>query len=55
MPGTSFERKLRDGNQEELGRAQSGYNYHPSVGSENHNNLCGDLLVGNVSWAAACS
>ncbi len=23
---------------------------HPIVGFENQNNLCGNLLVGNVSW-----
>jgi hypothetical protein len=27
------------------------FGHHPRVGFENHNNLCGGLKVGDVSWA----
>ena len=31
-----------------------GFARHPSVGSENYTNLCGNLMVGNVPWAEGC-
>ena len=30
------------------------FGHHPRVGFESQNNLCGDLLVGHVSWAEVC-